>query len=242
MMIKKYELTKQVSIVRGSQVHRIRAVKDFGNVKKGDLGGWIESEENLSQKGDCWVYDDSIVFHLAKIVDAAIVQGGAFVSGGAKICEHASVIEKAVVSDQAIIKGNSVVAGSSFVGGDAIIDGASFIDDRSTVTGNAFVTGKFPSRTTIKGRAVVSNLAHITSTNDVIVIGPIGSRDEFTTFYKTRMHDIWVSCGCFYGSLTDFEKEVKETHGGNVYEVSYLETIKYVKVLFDLTGRMNKNG
>ena len=74
------------------------------------------------------------------------------------------------------------------------------------------------------------------------MIGPIGSRNEFTTFYKTRMHDIWVSCGCFHGSLTDFEKAVKETHGGNVYEVSYLETIKLVKVLFDLTGRMNKNG
>jgi hypothetical protein len=34
---------------------QIRALRDFGNVKAGDLGGFIGSEKNLSQEGTCWV-------------------------------------------------------------------------------------------------------------------------------------------------------------------------------------------
>lgn len=42
-------------------VYRIIALKDFGNVKTGDIGGYIESEYNLSQKGNCWIGVDAIV-------------------------------------------------------------------------------------------------------------------------------------------------------------------------------------
>ena len=54
-MSKKYELTEEVMEYEGVILHRIKALKDFGDVKKGDLGGWIKSEENLSQEGLCWV-------------------------------------------------------------------------------------------------------------------------------------------------------------------------------------------
>ena len=40
---------------------RVVAIKDFGDVKKGDVGGWIEKESNLSQSGDAWVYGDAKV-------------------------------------------------------------------------------------------------------------------------------------------------------------------------------------
>ena len=57
-MLNKYELAKDYSItIMGRTLHRIHALKSFGNVKKGDLGGWVESEENLSQEGECWIYD-----------------------------------------------------------------------------------------------------------------------------------------------------------------------------------------
>lgn len=238
-MIKKYELTKQVRIVRGSQVHRIRAVKDFGNVKKGDLGGWIESEENLSQEGNCWVYDNAIVCYRANVSENAVIRFSACVFGEAKIRGNAKVRKGATVTGQAIVRGESVLDEYAHVGGNAVIDGSSFICGHAKILGDAYVTGCFPLITEIKGYAIINDCAYITNTNDVIVIGPIGSRNGFTTFYKTRMHDIWVSCGCFYGSLTDFEKEVKETHSGTDHETSYLETIKLVKVLFDLRGRMN---
>ena len=40
----------------------------FGNVKKGDLGGWIEKEDNLSQEGDCWVFGDAWVYGDARSI------------------------------------------------------------------------------------------------------------------------------------------------------------------------------
>jgi hypothetical protein len=37
-MKKKYELTKESIDLDGLTLYRIRALKDFGNVKRGDLG------------------------------------------------------------------------------------------------------------------------------------------------------------------------------------------------------------
>ena len=66
-MEKKYKLTEETKEWYGHTLHRIEALKDFGNVKAGDKGGWIEKEENLSQDdnaevyGDAWVYGDAEV-------------------------------------------------------------------------------------------------------------------------------------------------------------------------------------
>lgn len=48
----KYKLTKTSKKYFGITLYRIIAIKDFGNVLKGDLGGWIESEKNLTHNGD----------------------------------------------------------------------------------------------------------------------------------------------------------------------------------------------
>ena len=55
---KKYRLTDITIKVYGIALHRIQALKDFGDVKKGDFGGWVEKEENLSQEGNCWIYEN----------------------------------------------------------------------------------------------------------------------------------------------------------------------------------------
>ncbi len=58
----KYELLKDQSIELASgTAYRIKALKSFGNVKKGEIGGYVESEDNLSQEGDCWISDNAIV-------------------------------------------------------------------------------------------------------------------------------------------------------------------------------------
>ena len=51
-MNKKYELIDETQEWNGRILHRIRALADFGDVKAGELGGWIEKEENLSHNGD----------------------------------------------------------------------------------------------------------------------------------------------------------------------------------------------
>ena len=63
----------------------IRALMDFGDVKKGDIGGKIDSYDNLSQYGDCWIYDNAKVFDDAKVYDNAKVRANAKVYANAKV-------------------------------------------------------------------------------------------------------------------------------------------------------------
>ena len=51
----KYKITDECKVFGEITLHRIEALKDFNDVKKGDKGGYIEKENNLSQYGDAWV-------------------------------------------------------------------------------------------------------------------------------------------------------------------------------------------
>ena len=67
----KYKLTATTRTHKGTTVYQIQAIKSFGGVIAGDLGGWVESEGNLSQRGDCWVYGDAMVYGNAWVSDDA---------------------------------------------------------------------------------------------------------------------------------------------------------------------------
>lgn len=65
----------------------------------------------------------------------------------------------------------------------------------------------------------------------VIKIDRIGSRRDCTYFFKTSSN-IYVSCGCFFGTIAKFEAKVNETHKYNEqYKKEYLEAIKYIKAV-----------
>ena len=64
---KKYEFTVETIEVSGRTLHRIKAIRNFGYVKAGALGGFIEKEENLSHEGNCWVYNDAKVYGDAEV-------------------------------------------------------------------------------------------------------------------------------------------------------------------------------
>ena len=65
----------------------------------------------------------------------------------------------------------------------------------------------------------------------VIKIDRIGSRKGCTYFFKT-LSEIYVRCGCFFGTLGEFEEQVNETHKDNEqYRTEYLEAIKYIKAI-----------
>ena len=81
----KYEFTGEVKICFGRTLHQIRAKISFGNIAKGDIGGWIESEKNLSQGGDAWVSGNARVSGDACVFGDAWVFGDACVSGNASI-------------------------------------------------------------------------------------------------------------------------------------------------------------
>ena len=53
---------------------------------------------------------------------------------------------------------------------------------------------------------------------DIIQISPIGSRNDTTTFFRNKENRISVRCGCFYGTIDEFEEAVQKTHSGTKYE------------------------
>ena len=152
--MKKYEFTGEVKKFCGSTLHQIRAVKDFAIVKAGDIGGWIEKEENLRHDGNAWVCGDALVY------------GNARVYGDAEVC----------------------------------------------------------------GNAQVSKQSHW------LCIGPIGSRNGFTTFFRSKGRAIFVSCGCFRGDIDAFCEKVKLTHGDNQYAKAYMIAAEQAKATIDLSG------
>ena len=75
---KKYELTDETIQHNGRTLYRIRALTNVcDGVKKGDLGGYVEKESNLSHEGRCWIFDDAKVYDDAEIIDNAKVYNNA---------------------------------------------------------------------------------------------------------------------------------------------------------------------
>lgn len=115
-MEKKYKLLENdTKKIDGRTLYRIEALKDFLDVKRGDNGGYIESEDNLSHDSTCWIYDNACVYDNAKVLDKAWVGDNAWVSGNACICDTA------IVYDNAQIYGNALLFGDAEICGDTCI-------------------------------------------------------------------------------------------------------------------------
>lgn len=110
-----------LNIVR---LYRIIALRDFeipyvGIIREGTLGGYVQSEENLSQDGSSWI------MNTAKVFDSANVSGNAIVK------------DDALVFEEAEVKDHSVVQNYARVYGSADIRGRSILSDRVDVRDNA---------------------------------------------------------------------------------------------------------
>jgi UDP-3-O-[3-hydroxymyristoyl] glucosamine N-acyltransferase len=106
-MMKKYELTDETLVVDGHTLYRIRALRSFSNVKKGDLGGYVEKERNLSHDGDCWVRDSAKVFGKACVCDNARVAGSAWVYDNARVGGYSLVYGKSKILGKCVLKFNA---------------------------------------------------------------------------------------------------------------------------------------
>ena len=92
-MTKKYEFTGMTKDFLGITLKQIRALVTIsGVVTAGDVGGWVESESNLSQvSGNAWVSGNALVYGNAKVSGNAWVSGNALVYGNAKVYGNALV-------------------------------------------------------------------------------------------------------------------------------------------------------
>jgi len=223
--MKKYELTTETKKVRGKTLHRIRALVSFGDVCAGEMGGWIEKEDNLSQNGAAWVYGEARVSDKACICGAARVCGAAEVSGEATVSDNACVYGESKVSGVAMVYENAEVYGEAEISGAAEVCGRAQVCGQAEVSGNAEVYGE----ARVSGNARVEKNAHL------FQLGAIGSRDDFTTFFRTKDEQVFVSCGCFHGSIADFAEKVKRTHGDSKHAKTYALAIEIAKLQIEDT-------
>ncbi len=79
-------------------LYRIQAIKDFGDVREGEMGGYVSNTNNIG-KGNCWVYDKAMVY------------GDGFISGNAKIKGNARIHGDAHISGDSVISGDADIAG-----------------------------------------------------------------------------------------------------------------------------------
>lgn len=117
---KKYEITN-IAHSKYPWLHRIRALAPVNEeVKAGDLGGYVQTEDNLSQKDSCWIYDqavcceDAMVCKDARMYDGAMARGSALVSGDARMFERACAdgnccIRNGEIKDDAKVAGTAIV-------------------------------------------------------------------------------------------------------------------------------------
>ena len=222
-MEKKYKLTDETINLNGATLYRIEALKDFGEIKKGDKGGFIESENNLAHEGNAWVSDNARVYGDACVFDNAQVYGNAFVSGYAQVYGNAFVYGNAWASDNARLCGYAWVSDNARVYGDANVC------DDSSVFGNALVydNARVYGDALVRGYACVCGDAEISNKSDYIVFQNWWSSGRYFTW--TRSNNMW-SVGCFYGTGEDLiKKAYKDSElSGREYEriVKYVEEIR----------------
>ena len=234
--MKKYELTTNTKMCFGRKLYQIKALKDFGDVKAGDLGGYIEKEENLSQDGIAWVFGNAYVYGNARVYDDAYVYGNTLISGNAQVFGNAYVYDNAQVFGNAYVFGDAKVFGNTCVYDNAeVFDNAQVFGD-AKVFGNTCVF----DYACVYGNACVYDTtwihcdAQISSNADYICFKGFGSKNRNTTMFRTKNGDVYVSCGCFTGSLRAFTDKVKETHGNTKYAKEYLACIKVAKIHFEI--------
>ena len=126
---RKYELTN-ISMEFGIKtLYRIRALKDFSDVKVGDLGGWVQSEDNLSQKGECWIYDE------AKCMDNARMYDNSKMFDNTEMFDDSAMYEYSVMNGYSIIFGNSEMYGDSEMHDHSRMYGDSILKDEEKLYG-----------------------------------------------------------------------------------------------------------
>lgn len=225
----KYKITDETINFCTRILHRIECVETFRQETgvftiKGEKGGWIENETNLSQDGNCWISGDAIVFDNAHIFENAVISG------------------QAIICDNAIVYGNATVNGNSYIGGNTrIYDNANvygnvMVLDNAQIYGDANISDLVKiydnakiSSGNVNGNATIRQYAEISSEQDYIVFQNFFDNGNFITY--TFSNKCWSFSG-FYGTdeqliYYGFKKSLKI----GLYYILLVAFIKKLKVL-----------
>ena len=106
-------------------------------------------------------------------------------------------------------------------------------EGKAWVCGDAEVCGDAK----VWGNANVCGNAEVFLASHVLVMGSVGSRNDFTTFFRDKDNEITVKCGCFLGKIDKFLEKVTQTHGNNKYALVYRAAVEVAKLQIELTER-----
>ncbi len=191
MKEKKYEITN-ISHPQYPWLHRIRALKqvfdggeDRTTVRKGDLGGFVQSEKNLSQEGCCWIYENAVC------CEEAVVE------------KEAKLFGYAVAKDSALITGDSWMFEKTWAEGNCCIQ-SGYIKDNAAISGDAVIKKNIGGHPQIIGNSrIYGTVCGRYVINDTIFPGEIYDNPTGEIFVlKEGMREIW-------GSNREIEKPKK---------------------------------
>jgi hypothetical protein len=223
-MIKKYEFTGETCKYQGRTLHRIRALIDIAAVglTAGQLGGWIETEANLSQSGTGWVYEQAIVCG-SGVIWGGTIRGGTIYGGtirGGTI--KGGTIRGGTIRGGTIYGG--VIWGGTIWGG--IIEGGTIRG--GTIYGGT-IRGGIIEGGTIKGGTICGGT--IKTSADYGAHTQVGSEEGVLTW--TRNDDgegITLNRGCFSGTLEEFSEAVEKQHGDSKIGREYRLLIEFIRL------------
>lgn len=253
-MDKKYELTNETIEFKGKTLYRVKALKKFNDVNVGDLGGFVESENNLSQEDNCWIYDDG------KVLEHANVNLSAKVKGRATVCGNAQVYNDVVVENNAVVRDFSILYGSVNVGGNSIIQHNAQVGDWAKVRGNAIVSGnaEVGNKALIEGHAEITGYATVfgeTQVRGLVRLSEyaelsgksiINSNSDYMEFKRnwknnkivdsiiwTKSDNMWT-VGSFHGTSEELLKYAETTDGYDSESLNFYKT--YIELVEKLHG------
>ncbi|MCS4239886.1 hypothetical protein [Myroides odoratus] len=156
-MANKYQLTEESMDYKGHTLWRIQ------NMITGEMGGWLEGYNNLSQEEGCMVWEEAKVYGNAFIDNEATISGNATISDNATVSGHVSVLGNAEVYGDAILSGFCSIIGSAKVYGHALVQDYAIIDRNAEVYDEARVgnTTIVTDNTQVYGKAKIQGMASI---------------------------------------------------------------------------------
>jgi carbonic anhydrase/acetyltransferase-like protein (isoleucine patch superfamily) len=216
-------------------LYRIRALRDFGDVRAGDIGGYVGGGLNLSHDGNAWIYGDAQVYGNAWIYGDAQVFGYARVSDNAHVSGYARVYGNAWVSGSAHVAGDAHVSDDARVYGNARVFGCAQVYDYARVYGCARVYGNawIYGDAHVHGDAHVCSDARVCDDTSICWFSHVGSESGTLTAFATE-RGIYCTRGCFEGTLDAFAAAVRETHGESQIAQEYALLIEFIRLRLGL--------
>lgn len=167
-------------------LRRIRALRDIGDkVKAGDVGGFVESERNLSfePEDDSWIFDDAISTGAGRVEKGSRLFGNAVVCGCAYLTDGASMSAQARAEDDAYIQGADLCGHARASGKSRVLASPTA---RPILSENCAVYGTVQGDVHVMGATVIMSGETIRNeTLDTLIINETGrsivrdpSRDE----------------------------------------------------------------